>query len=141
MITALAASKNPRLGILLMVAAVATFAAQDGFSKGLAGQYNTLMVVMIRYWAFAGFVILLALRRPEGPRAARAALDPSGPARSARRRDRGAARSGVRGPGPAVLGHDGAFARRETDHPDSREACCSGARLPPAGLRAEHLPT
>ncbi len=70
MTAALAASKNPRLGILLMVAAVATFAAQDGFSKGLAGQYNTLMVVMIRYWAFAGFVILLALRRPEGPRAA-----------------------------------------------------------------------
>ena len=53
-----------------MVAAVATFAAQDGFSKALAGQYNTLMVVMIRYWAFAAFVILMALRRPEGPRAA-----------------------------------------------------------------------
>lgn len=64
------ASRNPRLGILLMVAAVATFAAQDGFSRGLAGEYNTLMVVMIRYWAFAAFVIFLALRRPEGPRAA-----------------------------------------------------------------------
>jgi len=63
-------SKNPRLGILLMVAAVATFAAQDGFSKALAGQYNTLMVVMIRYWVFAAFVILMALRRSEGFRAA-----------------------------------------------------------------------
>jgi drug/metabolite transporter (DMT)-like permease len=63
-------SRNPRLGILLMVATVATFAAQDGFSRALAGEYNTLMVVMIRYWAFAGFVILLALRRPEGFRAA-----------------------------------------------------------------------
>ena len=61
MTTVPAASKNPRLGILLMVAAVATFAAQDGFSKALAGQYNTLMVVMIRYWAFAAFVILMAV--------------------------------------------------------------------------------
>ncbi|MFZ1469704.1 MAG: DMT family transporter [Paracoccaceae bacterium] len=63
-------SRNPRRGILLMIAAVATFAAQDGFSRGLATEYNTLMVVMIRYWVFAGFVIFLALRRPEGPRAA-----------------------------------------------------------------------
>jgi drug/metabolite transporter (DMT)-like permease len=63
-------SKNPTRGIFLMIAAVATFAAQDGFSRHLAGQYNTLMIVMIRYWAFAAFVIFLALRRPEGPRAA-----------------------------------------------------------------------
>ncbi|MCB6179811.1 DMT family transporter [Rhodobacter sp. Har01] len=64
------ASRNPRLGILLMIATVAAFAAQDGFSRGLAGEYNTLMVVMIRYWAFAALVLVLALRRPEGPRAA-----------------------------------------------------------------------
>ena len=57
-------------GIWLMVAAVATFAAQDGFSRYLAGEYNTLMVVMIRYWVFAGFVTILALRRAEGVRAA-----------------------------------------------------------------------
>jgi drug/metabolite transporter (DMT)-like permease len=63
-------SRNPVKGIWLMVAAVAVFAAQDGFSRHLAGEYNTLMIVMIRYWAFAGFVILLALRRPEGPLAA-----------------------------------------------------------------------
>lgn len=63
-------SRNPAKGIWLMIAAVAAFAAQDGFSRYLAGEYNTLMVVMIRYWAFAGFVILMALRRPEGPRAA-----------------------------------------------------------------------
>ena len=59
-------SRNPTRGIWLMVAAVLTFAVQDGFSRHLAGQYNTLMVVMVRYWVFAGFVILLALRRPEG---------------------------------------------------------------------------
>ena len=63
-------SRNPTRGIWLMIAAVATFAAQDGFSRHLAGEYNTLMVVMIRYWVFAGFVTFLALRRPEGPRAA-----------------------------------------------------------------------
>jgi drug/metabolite transporter (DMT)-like permease len=65
-------SKNPRLGIWLMIAAVAAFAAQDGFSRYLAGEYNTLMVVMVRYWVFAGFVTALALRRPEGLRAATA---------------------------------------------------------------------
>jgi len=64
------ASRNPTLGIWLMVAAVATFAAQDAFAKHLAGTYSTQMIIMIRYWVFAGFVILLALRRPEGPRAA-----------------------------------------------------------------------
>lgn len=63
-------SRNPSRGIWLMIAAVATFAAQDGFSRYLAGEYNTLMVVMIRYWVFAGFVTTLALRRPEGFRAA-----------------------------------------------------------------------
>ncbi len=66
----MSSSKNPTKGIWLMVAAVASFAAQDGFSRHLAGEYNTLMIVMIRYWVFAGFVIFLALRRPEGPRAA-----------------------------------------------------------------------
>ncbi|MDO9639481.1 MAG: DMT family transporter [Pseudotabrizicola sp.] len=63
-------SRNPRLGIWLMIAAVATFAAQDAFSRYLATEYNTLMVVMVRYWVFAAFVILLALRRPGGFRAA-----------------------------------------------------------------------
>lgn len=63
-------SRNPTLGIWLMVAAVATFAAQDAFAKHLAGTYSTQMVIMIRYWVFAGFVTLLALRRAEGFRAA-----------------------------------------------------------------------
>lgn len=63
-------SSNPTRGIWLMIAAVAAFAAQDGFSRYLAGEYNTLMVVMVRYWVFAGFVTVLALRRPEGIRAA-----------------------------------------------------------------------
>ena len=66
----MSSSRNPTLGIWLMVAAVAAFAAQDGFAKHLAGTYSTQMIIMIRYWVFAGFVIFLALRRPEGPRAA-----------------------------------------------------------------------
>lgn len=57
-------------GIRLMVATVAVLAVQDGFSRYLAGNYNTMMVVALRYWVFAGFVILTAARRPEGFRAA-----------------------------------------------------------------------
>jgi drug/metabolite transporter (DMT)-like permease len=66
----MSSSRNPTLGIWLMIAAVAAFAAQDGFAKHLAGTYSTQMIIMIRYWVFAGFVIFLALRRTEGPRAA-----------------------------------------------------------------------
>ena len=57
-------------GIWLMVLTVMVFATQDGFSRLLAGNYNTLMVVMVRYWIFGAFVMVLALRRPEGLRAA-----------------------------------------------------------------------
>ncbi len=64
------ATGTNRKGIFLMIAAVAAFAAQDGFSRHLAETYNTLMVVMVRYWFFAGFVMILALRRPEGFRTA-----------------------------------------------------------------------
>jgi drug/metabolite transporter (DMT)-like permease len=66
----MSSSRNPTLGIWLMVAAVAAFAAQDAFAKHLAGTYSTQMVIMIRYWVFSGFVILLAVQRPEGFRAA-----------------------------------------------------------------------
>jgi drug/metabolite transporter (DMT)-like permease len=57
-------------GIGLMVLTVFIFACQDGFSRLLAGNYNTMMVVMVRYWIFAIFVVTMALRRPEGVRAA-----------------------------------------------------------------------
>lgn len=59
-----------RKGILLMVLTSLSFAVQDGFSRLLAGEYNTLMVVMIRYWIFAAFMLTIAARRPGGPRAA-----------------------------------------------------------------------
>ncbi len=57
---------NPRLGIPLMVLTMLIFAAQDGISRHLAGQYNVLMVVMIRYWFFALFVVALSARRAGG---------------------------------------------------------------------------
>jgi drug/metabolite transporter (DMT)-like permease len=62
--------QNTRLGILLMVATTFIFAVQDGISRHLAGEYNVLMVVMIRYWFFAAFVIAVAARKAGGLRAA-----------------------------------------------------------------------
>ncbi|WP_170328138.1 DMT family transporter [Ruegeria arenilitoris] len=61
---------NTRAGIALMIAATVVFALQDGISRHLAGNYNTYMVVMIRYWFFAAFVIALAARSPGGLKAA-----------------------------------------------------------------------
>ena len=60
--------QNTRLGIAQMIAAVFVFTLQDALSKHLAAAYNPLMVVMIRYWVFAAFVLALALRRPGGLR-------------------------------------------------------------------------
>lgn len=62
--------RNPRLGILLMIATTFVFAMQDGISRHLGAQYNVLMVVMIRYWFFAAFVVWLAMRNAGGLRAA-----------------------------------------------------------------------
>lgn len=61
---------NIRAGIALMIAATVVFALQDGISRHLAATYNTYMVVMIRYWFFAAFVIALAARAPGGLKAA-----------------------------------------------------------------------
>lgn len=62
--------QNLRLGIALMIATSAIFALQDGLSRHLAGSYNVYMVVMIRFWFFAAFVVALASRQPGGLRAA-----------------------------------------------------------------------
>ena len=68
--------QNTRLGILMMVATTFVFAVQDGISRHLAAEYNVLMVVMIRYWFFAAFVIAIASRRAGGVRAAAATRQP-----------------------------------------------------------------
>ena len=62
--------QNTRLGIWLMVATSFVFAMQDGISRHLAGEYNVFMVIMIRYWFFAAFVITIAGRQAGGIRAA-----------------------------------------------------------------------
>ena len=54
------------LGIWLMVATTLVFAMQDGISRHLAEHYNVLMVVMLRYWFFAAFVIVVASRKAGG---------------------------------------------------------------------------
>lgn len=69
-------SNNTRLGIWLMIATTFVFAMQDGISRHLAGEYNVLMVVMIRYWFFAAFVITIASRQAGGVRAAAATEQP-----------------------------------------------------------------
>lgn len=62
--------QNTRLGIWLMIATATVFAIQDGISRHLAEAANVYMVVMIRFWFFAGFAILMASRGPGGLRAA-----------------------------------------------------------------------
>ena len=61
---------NTRLGILLMTGVSIVFAVQDGLSRHLAGEYNVFMVVMIRYWFFAAFVLTIAARKAGGLRVA-----------------------------------------------------------------------
>ncbi len=51
---------DTRTGIWLMVVTTFIFAMQDGISRHLAEAYNTYMVIMIRYWFFAAFVIGIA---------------------------------------------------------------------------------
>ncbi|MEL7460107.1 MAG: DMT family transporter [Pseudomonadota bacterium] len=54
----------------MMIAATIVFAVQDGLSRHLADAYSVWLVVMIRYWFFAAFVIALAARQPGGLRVA-----------------------------------------------------------------------
>ncbi|WP_417250464.1 DMT family transporter [Celeribacter sp.] len=58
--------QNTRLGVMLMVLTMFIFAMQDGISRHLAGEYNVYMVIMIRYWVFASFVILWSARTAGG---------------------------------------------------------------------------
>lgn len=59
---------NFRLGVILMILTTFVFASQDGISRHLASEYNVMMIVMIRYWFFALFVIALASRHKGGLR-------------------------------------------------------------------------
>ena len=68
--------QSNRLGILLMIATTFVFATQDGISRHLAGEYNTFMIVMIRYWFFAAFACAIAMRQVGGLRAIAATRQP-----------------------------------------------------------------
>jgi drug/metabolite transporter (DMT)-like permease len=72
----MSAGNNTRLGIALMIATSVVFASQDGISRHLAGEYNVFMVVMIRYWFFAAFVITIAARKAGGVKAAARTVRP-----------------------------------------------------------------
>ncbi|EAR50539.1 membrane protein, putative [Oceanicola granulosus HTCC2516] len=63
-------------GIAFMVATTLVFALQDGLSRHLGETYNIFMVVMIRYWFFASFVIAIALRQSGSIRRAAATRQP-----------------------------------------------------------------
>jgi drug/metabolite transporter (DMT)-like permease len=68
--------QNLRLGILYMVATTLVFGVQDVLSRHLAESYNVLMVVMIRFWFFAAFVVAIAARQAGGLKAAAATRKP-----------------------------------------------------------------
>jgi len=57
---------NPRRGILLMIATTIIFVAQDGISRYLAGSYDIITIVAIRYWFFALFVCAFSARKSGG---------------------------------------------------------------------------
>ena len=73
----MSSQQNTTLGIWLMIATSFIFAMQDGISRHLAGEYNVFMIIMIRYWFFAAFVISFAARKSGGIRnAARSKVTP-----------------------------------------------------------------
>jgi drug/metabolite transporter (DMT)-like permease len=54
------------MAILTMCLVAFIFSLQDGFSRVLGESYPPILVVMIRYWFFAIFVIALVSRQPGG---------------------------------------------------------------------------
>ncbi|MEX1661052.1 DMT family transporter [Thioclava sp. 15-R06ZXC-3] len=62
--------QDNRRGILLMVMVTFIFAMQDGISRHIADTYNVYMALMVRFWFFAGFVLVIAARSPGGLRRA-----------------------------------------------------------------------
>ncbi len=61
---------NNTKGYLFVLAAITIFATQDGFTKYLGTHYPPILVTMIRFWAFAVFVTIMAATTGGGLRAA-----------------------------------------------------------------------
>ena len=70
MTTGSVTAQNTKAGIWLMIATSIVFAAQDGISRHLGTNYSVMMVVMVRFWVFALFVIAVAANSAGGLRAA-----------------------------------------------------------------------
>ncbi len=68
--------KNKSIGYVYVLLAITIFAAQDGLSKFLAEKYPVIAFTMIRFWAFAAFVIIFAAFSPGGLRRAFATRRP-----------------------------------------------------------------
>ena len=64
----MSAENNTRHGVLLMVGTTIIFAIQDGLSLHLSSTYNVYMVVMVRYWFFAAFVMTISAKQAGGLR-------------------------------------------------------------------------
>jgi drug/metabolite transporter (DMT)-like permease len=62
--------KSTPLGYLFAFIAFTVFAIQDGISKHLGDSYSPIVVATVRYWAFAAFALVLAVRSKDGFRAA-----------------------------------------------------------------------
>jgi len=58
--------RTKNLGYLYVLVAITIFAGQDAFSKLLGEKYPPIMVTMVRFWAFAVFVTILAASSPGG---------------------------------------------------------------------------
>lgn len=69
--------QNTRLGIWLMIATSAVFAVQDGLSRHLGEATNAYMVVTVRFWFMAAFVLAVSARMPGGIAAAARTAHPA----------------------------------------------------------------
>ncbi|HAU74123.1 MAG TPA: EamA family transporter, partial [Agrobacterium sp.] len=67
---------SAKTGFLYALVAFTIFAAQDGISKHLGSAYPPVFVAMLRYWAFAVFVLLMAAKSSGGIRGAAIANRP-----------------------------------------------------------------
>ena len=54
---------NVGLGIGLTLVAIIIFGVQDALAKTVVQEYSPFQVAMMRYWAFAGFSVLLVMRQ------------------------------------------------------------------------------
>ncbi|MBO1073481.1 DMT family transporter [Roseomonas marmotae] len=61
-------TENARLGIVLMVLAMFVFGCQDALSRHLAGHYNIILILVLRFWFFALFVAVMAMQARGGIR-------------------------------------------------------------------------